>query len=102
MMFIFHTAITLGFIALSFGTLLIVWAARNEGKGISFANGVGIIVVIFAVLSMLCSTYYVFKYWHKGYFETLSGMSMTPNSSMMSSPGLNNMMPNKQMPSDAQ
>lgn len=70
MMFIFHVAITVGLVALSLGTSLLIWGLRNEGAGIQLAKVIGSLVAIFAVLSMLCSAYYVTKYWHEGFFET--------------------------------
>ncbi|MBA2655329.1 MAG: hypothetical protein H0U71_09755 [Gammaproteobacteria bacterium] len=80
MMFIFHSAITLGLIAFSLGISLLIWGLRNEGAAIQLAKIAGSLVAIFAVISMLCSTYYVTKYWHEGYFETpTAAIKQLPN-----------------------
>lgn len=70
MMFLFHTAMTLGLIAFSLGVSLIIWGLRNQGAGVQLARVLGSLVVIIAVISMLCSSFYVIKYWHEGYFES--------------------------------
>lgn len=74
MMFLFHTAMALGLIAFSLGLSLIVWGLRNEGAGVQLAKVLGSLVAIIAMISMLCSSYYVIKYWHEGYFESPAAM----------------------------
>ncbi len=82
MMFIFHVAITVGLIAFSSGISLLIWGLRNEGAAIQLAKVVGSLVAILAVISMLCSTYYVIKYWHEGYFQTPTAtIKQLPNES---------------------
>jgi len=97
MMFIFQSAEFLGLIALALGIMLIVWAKRNEGEGIGLAKVFGWLIVILAIFGMLCSAYYSVAYWYKGYYQTPMGMSMMQSGSMMGSPGMNKMVPNKQM-----
>lgn len=94
MMFIFHVAITLGLVAFSLGIALLIWGMRNEGAGIQLAKVFGILVAIFAVISMLCSVYYNIKYWKKGFFETpttigsVQGQETMQGSGMMQGPGM--------------
>ncbi|HBD7309442.1 TPA: hypothetical protein KKX07_000083 [Legionella pneumophila] len=74
--FLFHVAQMLSLIAIALGIVLIAWALRNEGRGISLAKVFGYLVVIFAILGMICSAYYATVYWYKGYIQTPAGMSM--------------------------
>lgn len=74
MMFMFHSAMMLALIAIALGIGLIVWALRNEGRGVVLAKVFGWLIVIFAVLAMLCSTYYAMSYWQSGYFQMPMGM----------------------------
>lgn len=69
-MFLFHVAYSLGMIAVSAGTALYVWSARNNGAGVGLAKLIGILVVIFSIVSTLCTSYYGVKYWQAGYFQS--------------------------------
>lgn len=69
-MFLFHAAYSLGMIALTAGTALYVWSARNSGAGVGLAKLIGILVIIFSIGSTLCTSYYGIKYWSQGYFQS--------------------------------
>lgn len=93
MAFIFHVAVALSLIAIALGIMMIVWASRNEGKGITLTKVFGYLIVIFAILSWLCAGFYAVKYWQEGYFQTPMGMQtmQIQNKSMMGD-GMSNMM----------
>jgi hypothetical protein len=80
MMFLLDSGVMLGLIALSLGVILLVWALRNEGRGVGLAKFFGWIVIISAIFSISCSTYYGFKYWNAGYFQ--KPMSMMQSKSV--------------------
>jgi hypothetical protein len=73
MMFLLDSGVMLGLIALSLGVILLVWALRNEGRGVGLAKFFGWIVIISAIFSISCSTYY-------GYFK--KPMSMMQSKSV--------------------
>lgn len=68
--FLFHVGQMLALVAIAAGIILIAWASRNEGTGISLANFFGRLIVIVAILSLLCTSYYGIVYWSKGYLQT--------------------------------
>lgn len=69
MMFVFNIAILLSLITMAVGIGFVIWASRDNGKGASLANFFGCLVVIFALSSSICSSYYFVKYWNMGVFE---------------------------------
>jgi hypothetical protein len=73
-MFLFHVAFSLGMIALTCGTALYVWSARDRGTGTDFAKLIGILVIIFSITSILCTSYYGVMYWQDGYFKSPMAM----------------------------
>lgn len=84
MMFLSHVSFALELIALVLGTSLFLWAQRNKGAGQGFAKGVGSVVIVLSILSMLCISYYSVKYWLEGYFNTPHPMmTMMGQRSMM-------------------
>lgn len=56
-MFIYHIAEALSLIALTGGASLYIWGFRNTGAGTCLARFIGFIVMIFSILSFVCSTY---------------------------------------------
>ena len=73
-MFMFHAALALGLIALTAGTALLAWSKRADTAGSGFAKIIGILVIIFAIGSTLCTIYYGVKYWQQGDFQNPMGM----------------------------
>ncbi len=69
-MFLFDLAFAVELIALGVGVILLVFAYRNEGAGVSLARLFGYIITIAAILSALCTTYYGICYWKQGYFKS--------------------------------
>jgi hypothetical protein len=67
MMFMYHCAEALSLIAIAFGVILVVWALRNEGKGVCLARAAGWVIIVLAVLGLLCSSYCVMKFWNHAY-----------------------------------
>ena len=63
-------------ITIAVGTGMLVWAYRNDGKGVGFAKLIGYVVFTLAVLALLCTSVYGVRYWHKGYFKHPHGMQM--------------------------
>lgn len=76
MMFLLDLAFAVELIVLGFGICLLVWAYRNEGAGIVATKVFGYIITIFAILVLLCTSYYGISYWSQGYF-TSPAASMT-------------------------
>lgn len=92
-MFLFHAAYSLGMIALTTGTALYIWSARNSGAGVGLAKLIGILVIIFSIGSTLCTVYYGIKYWSQGYFENpigMHGLMQMQDKSMMSDTDMSN------------
>ncbi len=78
-MFIFHTALSLGFLALVAATFLYTWAAHNKGHGSCFAKFIAIIVIILSIGSIACTYYCGMQCWKNGGFEKrmeMRGMMM--------------------------
>lgn len=82
MMFLLDIAFAVELIALGFGISMLVWAARNEGSCISVAKAFGYIIAVGAIFGMLCTSYYGFSYWSKGYFTNPSMHMMQQIGSM--------------------
>ena len=76
MMFLSHIAYSLELIALAFGVCLVSCSFNKEERCINWVKKVGALIVFLSVLAMICTSYYTFKYWLQGSFETPSGMSM--------------------------
>lgn len=84
-MFLFHTALPLGMLALTAGTALYLWSVRNNGEGVGLAKFIGIFVMIFSIGSIICTIYYGGIYWSKGYFQSptgINGMMQTQGKSL--------------------
>ncbi|AWN72383.1 hypothetical protein LEAN103870_12780 [Legionella anisa] len=79
MMFLFHIAITMGFIAFILSISLLIWGLRHQGAGVSLAKVLGSLIAVLSVIGVLCSGYYGIKYWHEGYFETPAAMEKVPH-----------------------
>ena len=72
MMFLLDLAFAVELIVVSIGAIFLIWAYRNEGKCIFFAKSIGFILIFFALAAILCTSYYGFKYWAEGYFNSLT------------------------------
>lgn len=92
-MFLFHTAFSLGMIALTSGTALYAWSVRNQGPATGLAKFIGALVIIFSIISTLCTVYYGVKYWQAGYFQ----MPMAMNGMISDSMPMPNMMNQQSM-----
>lgn len=73
-MFLFHIGFSLELIALIAGSALYIWGIRNKGEGTSFARIIGFLVVILAIISIVCSSYFNMKFWRE--FNANGPMSM--------------------------
>jgi hypothetical protein len=69
-MLFFNVSVALNLLAFSFGMALIVWAFRIEGKVAFLAKVAGYVVIIAAIFSLLCTTYYGLKYFALGDFSS--------------------------------
>lgn len=67
-MFIFHAAFALGLIALVSGAYLFCFASSREYES-GFGKFIGIIVIVFAFIGLICTAYYGVKYWQQGYLD---------------------------------
>lgn len=73
MMFMIDFTVAVELIALGIGAAFLVWAYRNNGKGIGTAKVFGYIITIVAALVLICTIYYGIAYSTKGCFKS-SGM----------------------------
>ena len=69
MMFLLDLAFSVELLALGLGVVMLVWANRNEGVGVLTAKIFGYIIIISAVSTMICTTYFGLIYWYKGTFH---------------------------------
>lgn len=83
MIFLTDTAFAIELIALSLGAGLLIWALRNQGKGIVLGKVIGSLVLILSIFMLLCTTYSGLKYWTKGSCEISSDMTMDTHNEMM-------------------
>lgn len=84
MMFQFHIALALGLIAIASGIALCVWPDRRH-SGSGFAIALGVIIVILAILSTVCTINSGFASWKQGDFNMKHEMS-TDDASTMNKP----------------
>lgn len=73
----------LALIAMALGVILIIWAMRNEGKGIRYAKVFGWLIIILAIGGTLCSSYYLITYWQKGYLLSPISINILQNTPEM-------------------
>lgn len=84
MMFLSHIAYSLELIELAFGVILMSCSFNREETCIKWVKKIGALIIILSVLGMVCTSYYVFKYWLQGSFETSSGISISINENVRS------------------
>lgn len=90
-MFMFHASFSLGLIALTAGTALVV-SSNKGGAGSGLAKVIGTLVIIFSITSTLCTSYYGIKYWQQGDFQSLMGTHQMMNGIKMNDSNMQNMM----------
>ncbi len=76
MMFLSHIAFSLELIALALGVFLMSCSFNKEERCTKWVKKIGALIILLSILGMICTSYYVFKYWLQGSFETSSGVSM--------------------------
>jgi hypothetical protein len=69
MIFLYFLQLTIGIVVFIPATVLLIGALRFPGKGSTFGITIGVIVMLLSTLSIVCSSYYALKYWHKDIFE---------------------------------
>lgn len=69
MVFLVDIAFAMEIIALAFGAAIIVFVKKNNKLNLGLSKFVGYAVMILAVLSMACTTFYGTKYWFEGYYK---------------------------------
>jgi len=70
MVFLFDLAFAVELLALGLGFAFLIYSYRNKGVGVALGKVAGYTITILAALSLLCTTYYGFKYLEAGYFKT--------------------------------
>lgn len=70
-MFMYHSALALGLIALAAGCALFVLGHRTETCGKRLAKFFGVIIIILSVLSTACTLYYGLMFWKSGMFQEM-------------------------------
>lgn len=73
-MFMFHSALALGLIALAAGCALFILGHRTDSCGKGLAKFFGVIIIIISVLSTACSLYTGAMFWKTGGFQELMKM----------------------------
>lgn len=83
MMFLSHIAFSLELIVLACGACLVSCAFTKEERCVNWVKKLGVLIIVFSILGMVCTSYYTMKYWLQGAFESPSGMSMAMHKDMM-------------------
>ena len=83
-MFALDLAFAVELIALGLGITFLIWASRNEGKGVTLARFTGFFITLMALFGLLCTSYYGINYWVKGYFKSPSAHMLIMQQKMMS------------------
>jgi hypothetical protein len=100
-MFEFHGTFALCLLALAAGTALVNCATSCEKKHGCFTKIIGIIIIVFSIISSVCTISTGIKYWQHGFFQT--PMAMVPPMMDESMPSMmQDNMPNKHNPSNHQ
>ena len=68
-MFQADLAFTVELLAIGLGVAFIIWSLRSEGAGVVTAKITGYFILILAVATLLCTSYYTLRYWEEGYFK---------------------------------
>lgn len=66
MVFCANAAMALALLALAAGTMLMLFAAKQEVCCKGFGKVIGIIIVVISLLLILCNGYHKFAYWKAG------------------------------------
>lgn len=69
-MFLFHIAFSLGLIALAAGVLLFDSLKQHAGSAIG--KILALLIIIFALISTVCTAYCGVDLWRQGYFKHLN------------------------------
>lgn len=69
LMFNTHIAFACGLIALVLGGFLLIWSKVHANLGTIFAKTIAYLVIIIAVFNLLCTSYYMMKYWSENRFD---------------------------------
>lgn len=64
-MFFFHTAFSLELLTLCAGAALYIWSLRNNGAGTTLAKILGLLVIIFSLISIACTSYTNYTMWQE-------------------------------------
>lgn len=90
-------AFAMELIALALGTLLLVWSA-GQPTCQRCTKTIAYFVIVLSISSMLCTTYYSYKYWQAGEFKPRGKHRMMMQDSGGMSPHMQKMMQNPSMP----
>jgi len=69
-MFQADTAFAVELIAIAAGMALVVWMKIHAEHTCKFCRGLSHLVVLLAILALACTSYYTFKYWSAGLFNS--------------------------------
>ena len=70
MKFLLDLAFAVELLAVGLGVAFLIWGYRNQGVGIALAKVTGYFITILAVIALLCSCAFGFKYWNDGHFNS--------------------------------
>lgn len=73
-MFMMHTTLFLGFLALVAGLALYIWGLRTSGKGTGLAKLFGFIITVLSLLGVICTSYYSITIMRDGYMFHMNAM----------------------------
>lgn len=85
MIFLADIAFALELIALAIGTALLIYASREGSSFKKFGKIIAFFTIVASILAMFCTSYYSYRYWEDGFFNSPLTMINT------------NHMPNKMM-----
>ena len=97
MVFQMETAFAMELIALVLGALLLVWSA-GQPVCQRCAKMIAYFAIVFSILSMLCTSFYSYKYWKAGAFKAPRKHKMMMQESGGMPPHMQKMMQNKNKP----
>ncbi len=77
-MLVFHAdaAFALELIALGLGVFLIVWFRIHTEQAHKMCRFFAYLIIVLAILTLLCTSYYSIKYWVAGYFRYPGALMM--------------------------
>ncbi|EKE10394.1 MAG: hypothetical protein ACD_16C00039G0005 [uncultured bacterium] len=84
MTFLFHQSLAICYLALTAGSALYIWAARNEGPGALFAKYASVTIYILTLLSIVHVLFNGGRHWDGVTFSEPWQIAVTPTTGQQS------------------